>query len=304
MGPPRKWRGPHDLDSRASRIWEQNNENDSHRNWVRTSRTFPCPVCGKPDWCGVTADGRVVRCMRVESAQESSGGWLHSRGVSVPPSPIKPRQTMARTLSLLDLSAMNRRWIENARRRPGAFEEFAHGLGLDPFALACYGVGWTGREWSFPMFDAEHQCIGIRLRRQITGRPDAKYSVRGGKEGLFLPVGIAGPRELFITEGPTDACAVFQRGIETIGRPNCQGGAHLVAKLAHGRDVVVVADNDRPGIEGAQCLAELLQLHAKSVRLLLPPPHYKDVREWLQAEQVDYAGLLERCTPSAEVDIR
>jgi hypothetical protein len=34
--------------------------------WPRVSRTHPCPVCGKPNWCLVSADGTAAICQRVE----------------------------------------------------------------------------------------------------------------------------------------------------------------------------------------------------------------------------------------------
>lgn len=40
----------------------------------------PCPVCGKPDWCGVTEDGALAICMRVSdgSLRESgNNGFVH-----------------------------------------------------------------------------------------------------------------------------------------------------------------------------------------------------------------------------------
>ncbi len=46
--------------------------------WVRVNRRHPCPICGKPDWCTVTADGRLVCCMRTPGERQlRNGGWLH-----------------------------------------------------------------------------------------------------------------------------------------------------------------------------------------------------------------------------------
>src|ERR1041384_2746276 len=36
-----------------------------------------CPVCGKPDNCAVTADGRSAFCRRVRSDRAGRGGWWH-----------------------------------------------------------------------------------------------------------------------------------------------------------------------------------------------------------------------------------
>jgi len=48
------------------------------QNWVRTSPDVPCPICGKHDWCLVSAenphDPQAVLCGR---CKEGSGGcWL------------------------------------------------------------------------------------------------------------------------------------------------------------------------------------------------------------------------------------
>ena len=49
------------------------------RAWSAVSRRDPCPVCGQPDWCAVSSDGRVARCMRIVDgpdviAREDSAG--------------------------------------------------------------------------------------------------------------------------------------------------------------------------------------------------------------------------------------
>ena len=61
----------------------------------RVSKIHPCPVCQKPDWCRVFADG-WVECMRVPSDRPAkSGGWMHRQGVipSLRLTPPPPRFT-------------------------------------------------------------------------------------------------------------------------------------------------------------------------------------------------------------------
>jgi hypothetical protein len=46
----------------------------------RVSRRRPCPVCEKPDWCSVSADGCLAICMRVERGsvrRTRNDGFLH-----------------------------------------------------------------------------------------------------------------------------------------------------------------------------------------------------------------------------------
>ena len=38
--------------------------------WVRASKRSPCPVCKDTNWCSVTADGTLAKCMKVEA-----GSW-------------------------------------------------------------------------------------------------------------------------------------------------------------------------------------------------------------------------------------
>jgi hypothetical protein len=46
------------------------------------------------------------------------------------------------------------------------------------------------------------------------------------------------------------------------------------------RPVVIVADRDSAGIRGAQKLTEALLQNGSNVRIILPPPIYKDLRQW------------------------
>ncbi len=128
------------------------------------------------------------------------------------------------------------------------------------------------------------EILGFRFRR-----PDGvKFSVRGGKEGLFLPDGVerdGGP--LLIVEGPTDAAALLDMGFRNVvGRPSCTGGIKLLVELVRRwqrPEVVIVADNDEPGRRGADNLLTVLLVYAPSVRIIRPPDGIKDARAWLQA---------------------
>jgi hypothetical protein len=64
-------------------------------NWVRVNHRHPCPICGHPDWCSVSASGMIVYCMRVTGNQPTkNGGWIHQIGEPLPlnlqpPRPVK-----------------------------------------------------------------------------------------------------------------------------------------------------------------------------------------------------------------------
>lgn len=52
--------------------------------WTEATRSNPCPICGKPDWCSTSADGAWAVCRRVDTGDglhrvDKSGGdyWLY-----------------------------------------------------------------------------------------------------------------------------------------------------------------------------------------------------------------------------------
>jgi hypothetical protein len=53
--------------------------------------------------------------------------------------------------------------------------------------------------------------------------------------------------------------------------------------IAKGRDTVIVADSDRPGLEGAKALRARVLKIARSVVIVRPPGRHKDLRDWVRA---------------------
>ena len=46
----------------------------------RVSKTNPCPVCSKQDWCLYAKDGSAAICQRIEEGSKKrcgDAGWLH-----------------------------------------------------------------------------------------------------------------------------------------------------------------------------------------------------------------------------------
>jgi len=144
------------------------------------------------------------------------------------------------------------------------------------------GFALTNSTWAFfpfPMSDAHGEVIGIRLRLP-SGR---KLSVKGGREGLFLPSDLSPDRCLLIAEGPTDVASLLDLGFPAVGRPSCRGGARLVVQLVQTlrpERAVVVADGDGPGLCGAEKLADQLLACLSDVRVVAPPDGIKDARAW------------------------
>jgi len=247
--------------------------------WVRVTRAAPCPICARPDWCGISADGAVVRCMRVESprpCRADAGGWLHrltdaprARGPIARPLPVR--------VPVRDFAALARRYFDDLSDRQ--LQALSDQLGLEAGPLRAIGVGWTGRAYSFPMRDGAGVVVGIRLRHPRTGQ---KWSEKGGREGCFLPWPRQQHGRLMLPEGASDAAVCVQFGLDVAGRPSCGGGTRIVAELAKGRDVVILIDRDDAGVRGGKSLAAAILPLVTGLRIVAPPPDAKDLREALQ----------------------
>jgi hypothetical protein len=222
--------------------------------------------------------------MRVKSDRPTkNGGWLHRLADPAPrPAPRlympRPRATAPRTTD----------WLATLRRferdtRTAQVIRLATALGVSQVSLFRLGIAWAGphRAWAFPMSNAAHETIGIRLRAE-NGQ---KWAVRGSRNGIFWPSDLGSTGPLLACEGPTDTAAMLDLGYDAIGRPSCAGGVELVIQVAHHlrrRDVVVVADADGPGIDGADRLAQALTEVGRRPKII-QPLQGKDARGWVQA---------------------
>jgi hypothetical protein len=125
--------------------------------------------------------------------------------------PLEPCRPAATTEphrpAAADLEPLADRWHAELFRRPRWVARLVELLRLPADdganALRALTVGWSPdhRATTWPLRDADGAVVGVRLRDPTTGR---KWSVRGGREGLFLPRGLldGGPvPTLLIPEG-------------------------------------------------------------------------------------------------------
>ena len=241
-------------------------------SFIRVSPFKPCPICKKPDWCRVFSDG-WAECMRVHSDRPAkSGGWMHRH-------PDAPQCFLAPPLWRPQPPALNAtklHWEWRAETSQGALEGLASELGVSTMALNALGAAWAPQRaaWAFPMRDGYNNIVGIRLRSA-----QGKFAVRGSRQGIFTATAAPQP-VLYVCEGPTDTAAALDLGLFAVGRPNCCCGG-LDIKLYHRRyqitRVVIVSDNDKPGLDGARKVGTELQL---SFAVYVPPA--KDLREFVR----------------------
>lgn len=275
--------------------------------WRRVSRREPCPVCGHPDWCGVSDDGAVCHCMRVESGKPCpSGGWFHFL-VERPARTAAPRSAHPPARPGMFDAERTMAGFRAEFERPGggrdifgSLLEIGRDLGMCAADIDRLNVGRSAFHgaWAFPMLDGWGRVVGIRLRRYGTGD---KFSVAGSRDGLFYDPaleaegtfarGVRG-RELVVVEGATDCIAGYALGLPCVGRSSCGTGADALGTLLMRLKVTritVVSDNDgykarrdgtawRPGAEGARVLVARL---GAVYRIVTPPK--KDLRDWVRA---------------------
>jgi len=287
-------------------------------DWQRVSKRRRCPVCGRADWClyaGPADAPTAVICARVESSKRAGeAGWLH---VLRNDGPVWTpwRRNLGRAIRMMttetadgrpDLGKMAESATKWCREHPDALARFARSLGLSAKSLQRLGVGYSSqrRSWTFPMTDAAGNVLGIRLRSP-SGR---KWSVRGGKEGLFTPSGLKPGGRLLVCEGPTDTAALLGLGFAAVGRPSCLGGVRHVVQLVQRlapAEVVIVADRDVPGQRGADRLAVTLVAYVPVLRVIRPPEGIKDARAWKAsgATSGDVTAAIE-AAPARRVAIR
>ena len=249
-------------------------------NWHNVSRREPCPVCHKPDWCTISNDGAMCVCRRVESDHpaRSGVGWIHRLGVD-----NRCRCRMESKTSILhldttptpDFAAIHAAFDGH----PDMQEGLAFGLGLDGASFAALDVRYDAAKecMSFPMRNPQGEITGLRYRHLATGR---KWSEKGSRDGLFMSRNPERTEHLVITEGPTDTAAALSLGLNAVGRSSCLSGVSLIRDLVHARQirrVTIVADHDRPGMDGAHRLAAALPVLS---RILVPPEGIKDMRDW------------------------
>ena len=244
-------------------------------SFKRVTKLNPCPVCKKPDWCRVFADG-WVECMRVQSdCPAKSGGWMHRQNqlpfAASPPLSLRFKSQEP----TINATKLHRDWL--TATTPTQLAEFASALGLSVAALESANAAWAApyASWAFPMCDGHGNTLGIRLRAN-DGR---KWAVRGSRQGIFIANAPPQPW-LFVCEGPTDTAAAGELGLFAVGRPNCCcGGADIkiYARRHRCRRVVIISDNDKPGLDGARKVGLEIKL---PFAVYVPPA--KDLREFVR----------------------
>lgn len=159
-------------------------------------------------------------------------------------------------------------------------------LSVTTDSLESLGVTWKSDAWLIPERDASGAVVGQAKRRD----DDSKGFVKGGRRGLTYSypldryAGSSMSDPVFIVEGMSDVAAGLTMELDVVGRPSATGGAEQLAELLEGRHVCIIAENDNgPGQDGARNIAEKINHEMATLRIISPPPEYKDLRSWHEA---------------------
>ena len=237
----------------------------------RVTKANPCSVCKKDSWCLVGKS--LCICMRIQSEKPKNFrggevGWIHPLDGNALPTPyVKPTP-----LPVINVSQIIRGWALNTTRRAVSNLASTLRVSCDSLYQLQFVQTDSDREFGIPMRDGYGNYTGIRIRHES----GSKWAVPGSHAGIFIP-NLQPQSTSLILEGPTDTAAALTMGYYGLGRPSCSGGVpHLVTAVQRLKiqRVVIVADNDDPGIRGAQDLQRWLPV--PSCILVLPT---KDLRE-------------------------
>jgi DNA primase len=134
-----------------------------------------------------------------------------------------------------------------------------------------------GGSWAFAMRDPSGNVCGIKLRN----KDGTKSCVRGSRLGLIQTRTFDRQASaVLVTEGESDAFVASHWGFNAVGRPGAKACSTHLASLCKGKDVILMADRDPAGMDGARMLAADIRKRCKSCVIVTPPPSCKDLREW------------------------
>ncbi len=264
----------------------------------RVSKSRPCPICGRPDWCLLAHDGSAAICPRTpEGAKRRVGeaGYLHclnnshavsQQVVTVRLNSVRPKMPLIadQCRQAISFSLLN---------------ELHQALGVTTASLEALGVGWFEplRCWTFPMKNADGQIVGIRTRTQ-SGR---KFAIKGSRQGLFFTADLqTAATPWLVAEGASDCAAGLDLGFPSLGLPSANGGIDLLTRLVARHKptaLILCADNDSVGYQGMLQAAAHCRLFVRDIRIITPPSQIKDLRDWMRAGLTH--DFLQKCVHTA-----
>ena len=221
-------------------------------DWQEVTRAAPCIVCGKPDWCGRTADDSAIRCMR--SSDPPDGYRFHRTnpgdgGTTF----LREDQTLAAATKRTEGGKPAQRQFDSPDAAVEALERT---------------LGKASAKWTY--HDANGEPVGMVIRWNLAnGTKEIRPVSRAGPgwqiTSMPEPRPLYGLSELadadpvFVTEGEPAADALRELGLVAT---TSFGGSQAAGKTdwapLGGKQVVLLPDNDASGERYAADVFRLL----------------------------------------------
>jgi hypothetical protein len=268
------------------------------KGYTRVTRSRPCPICQRPDYCLVSTDGLYAGCTRTQIGCDVKDGRPWMVAITEPTwrftlngqAPQKATALKATQVVHINAAAVHEQLRASVSLKQ--VEMLSASLGVTVESLHALEVGWSEglKAFSFPMRDEAMKVIGVRLRRES----GFKFAVEGSRNGLFVPGGRVSPSCVMIVEGPTDTAAAHDWGFNVVGRPNASACVKMIVAAVRGHDFIILANHDQPktrpdgttfypGQEGATKLADALVTAGCGGKVIYPTGGHKDARAWRQS---------------------
>jgi 5S rRNA maturation endonuclease (ribonuclease M5) len=187
--------------------------------------------------------------------------------------------------------------------------------GFTPRTMAAFGVRFTPT-WGaliWPMRDENENLVGFAARR-LPGAPGPKYLYPKGVQIRLFPENMYDGDRAVIVEGPLDAMWLYQAGVAgalAILR-NAMSARQQAEIRRRAKSVVLMLDNDQPGIEATEAAVKALSGQLAMIRVATyPREDAKDPQELSASEaQEAVAGaqpavgwLLKRARQKGELGV-
>lgn len=280
-------------------------------------RLYICPFCD--------SDSRNPFCINTETGKAicHKCGWAGSFSTlkasqgDLVRSQVKSGQSRSGKKIVLPPKELAEKCHSAFMQKPDLVEKFCEVRCLTPDTLKKFKIGIDvdeNRGISYPFYE-KGELVAIKFKRK--NKQGQKIVVRwklkdadgnpvetaGTKAALFNVDSLKGNRVAYVCEGEDDCMLLTQYGLENVvsipNGANATRGEFLDA-LEPFQDIIIVFDNDRSGMEGAEKLAETLGKYKCRIATLPegimvpsgpwgPATPAKDVTDFCRASAIDVA---------------
>lgn len=240
-------------------------------------------------------------------AQDALTAWTSGSRTPRPPKAQRPKTAQVSNKLLLETRASQaERYVADLTLSSVA-KKYLHDRGVTEETIAEYGIGFDRETGRLAVPNRDPASGGVRgFTYRVLGDAvgnryentanDTLYCKSSVLYGLHESLALAKRQgKLHIGEGAFDAWAMKQSGLASAAMQ----ASHLspeqvqvIKELIPDVEVVLIRENDEPGIKGLAHSVELLESEGVRFSVRNVPAGYKDVDEYLRKERYSHASWL------------